>query len=173
MGISDYLRAKLAGLPGIESATSQLIGGRQIIRIGAIEAHVGSFASDNEIERAIRSALNMADPDTTEPIATPMPTVALVEEPKPDAPAPVVAPVAKPAPMITKNRTGASFFASLIREQQAALKEKFAKAGEDMLSLMGEMNELADAATQQVQHGKAEAADLRAALGMNSNGDDA
>jgi hypothetical protein len=105
MGISDYLKAKLSDLPGIEGATSELIGGAQVIEINGVEAHVGPFASDTEIERAIRSALNMLDPDSTEPAepnVTPMPSVDLIEEPKKDEPAPVPlpapAPVGKPIP---------------------------------------------------------------------------
>jgi hypothetical protein len=105
MGISDYLKAKLSDLPGIEGATSELIGGEQVIHINGAEAHTGPFASDTEIERAIRSALNMLDPDATEqaePNVTPMPAVDLIEEPKKDEPAPVPlpapAPVGKPIP---------------------------------------------------------------------------
>jgi hypothetical protein len=104
MGISDYLKAKLSDLPGIEGATSELIGGAQVIHINGAEAHTGPFASDTEIERAIRSALNMLDPEATEPAepnVTPMPPVSLIEEPKKDEPAPVraaPAPVGKPIP---------------------------------------------------------------------------
>jgi hypothetical protein len=85
MGISDYLKAKLSDLPGIEGATSELIGGEQVIHINGAEAHTGPFASDTEIERAIRSALNMLDPEATEPAepnVTPMPEVTLIEESK-------------------------------------------------------------------------------------------
>jgi hypothetical protein len=89
MGISDYLKAKLSDLPGIDGATSELIGGEQVIHINGAEAHTGPFAIDTEIERAIRSALSMLDPEATEPAepnVTPMPEVTLIEEPKKDEP---------------------------------------------------------------------------------------
>jgi hypothetical protein len=104
---------------------------------------------------------------------TPVPTVNLVEEPKQDAPVPpqeAAKPVQQPAP-IAKNRTGAGYFANLVRTQQAAFKEQFAKAGQEMEAALNEMKQLADAATQEAKHVKAEAADLRAALGLNSNGE--
>jgi hypothetical protein len=173
MGISDYLKAKLSDLPGIEGATSELIGGEQVIHINGAEAHTGPFASDTEIERAIRSALNMLDPEATEPAepnVTPMPPVALIEEPKKDEPAPVQAAPAKPVP-IAKNRSGASFLANMIRERQASFKERFAKAGDKMESAFDEMEVLAVAAEKEAEHAIAEVADLRAALGMNSNGE--
>lgn len=56
--ISDYLKAKLATeIPGILTATSHLEGGKQVIRINGASAIVGPFASDNEVEAGIRSAL--------------------------------------------------------------------------------------------------------------------
>lgn len=103
---------------------------------------------------------------------TPMPVVNMVEDPKQDAPAPALVVLAAklPAP-VAKNRSGASFLASMIRERQAAFKERFAKAGDKMKSAFDEMEDLAVAAEKEAEHAVAEVADLRAALGLNSNGD--
>lgn len=95
--ISDYLKAKLASeIPGILTATSHLENGKQVIRINGASVIVGPFASDNEIEAGIRSALQKPDEaallvdrlaDTSvlalRP-ATPLPAVNLME-PKPMA----------------------------------------------------------------------------------------
>jgi hypothetical protein len=170
MGISDYLKAKLSDLPGIEGATSEIVGGGQVIRINGAEAHVGPFASDTEIEKAVRSAMTTPEPDATKPNVTPMPEVTLIEEPKKDEPGSVQAAPAKPV-AAAKNRSGASFLANMIRERQAAFKERFARAGDKMQSAFDEMEVLAVAAEKEADHAVAEVADLRAALGMNSNGE--
>jgi hypothetical protein len=149
--------AKLKEALGSDNIKLRYGNGKQYVTMDDKTVELPADASPEDVAKALN--------------VTPMPHVNLVEEPKPDAPAPVQLPTpAKPTQPITKNRTGAGYFASLIREQQAALKEQFAKAGEDMKSAMSEMKELADAATQEAKHVKAEAADLRAALGMNSNG---
>jgi outer membrane murein-binding lipoprotein Lpp len=80
----------------------------------------------------------------------------------------LVPPKAEP---IKKNLTGASFLAGLIRTRQAKVKDQLAQAGNELNAVMDEMETLADAATNQVADAKAEVADLRAALGLNSNGD--
>jgi hypothetical protein len=59
----------------------------------------------------------------------------------------------------------------MIRERQAGFKERFAKAGDKMESAFDEMEVLAVAAEKEAEHAIAEVADLRAALGMNSNGE--
>lgn len=62
--ISDYIKARLATeIPGILAATSHLEGGKQVIRINGVSAIVGPFASDNEIEAAIRLALDKPKQD--------------------------------------------------------------------------------------------------------------
>lgn len=78
---------------------------------------------------------------------------------------------AKPIEPIKKNLTGASFLANLIREQQAAIKKQLDQAGTEMQSAMSELQGVANEATNQVKAVKAETADLRAALGLNSNGE--
>lgn len=88
-------------------------------------------------------------------------------------PLPVVeiVPPAKAAEPIKKNLTGASFLANLIRTQQAAIKQQLAQAGTEMTEAMGELQGIANEATNQVKAVKAETADLKAALGLNSNGE--
>ena len=76
----------------------------------------------------------------------------------------------KPEP-IKKNLTGASFLANLIRTQHAAIKEQLSKAGTEMTDAINELQGIANEATNQVKAVKAETADLKAALGLNSNGE--
>lgn len=95
------------------------------------------------------------------PAPTPLPSLDIA---KPEAP--------KPSEPIKKNLTGATFLAGLIRQQMADTKAQLAKAGEDMQRAMGELQQVASAATDQVKAVQAETADLKAALGMNSNGNE-
>jgi hypothetical protein len=78
-----------------------------------------------------------------------------------------------PKPAIKKNLTGASFLANLIRTQHAAIKKQLADAGTEMTVAMTELQDTANEATNQVKAVKAETADLKAALGLNSNGEPA
>ena len=66
--------------------------------------------------------------------------------------------------------TGAKFLAEQIRNQLAAAKAQLNQAGQEMTDVMAELQDTANAATQQVKDIKAETADLKAALGLNSNG---
>lgn len=81
-----------------------------------------------------------------------------------------IIPPSKSIEPIKSSFIGASSLASLIRNQQEKIKAQFAKAGEDLVKVIAEGQELADAATSQVKAAKAEVADLKAALGLNSNG---
>lgn len=96
---------------------------------------------------------------------TPIPAVTLIEQPKVEILPP------KKTELVKSSFIGASSLASLIRNQQANIKAQFAKAGEDLVEVMSEAQELADASTNQVKAAKAEVADLKAALGLNSNGE--
>lgn len=58
MSISD-LRARMSDVPGIEKLTMRLANGQQIFTIGDIVGSVGAFASDQEIENAIRAAIKL------------------------------------------------------------------------------------------------------------------
>lgn len=87
----------------------------------------------------------------------------------PETPLPIVDIAPQPEP-IKKNLTGATFLASLIRKQQADIKQQLADAGSEMTKAITELQGVADEATNQVKAVKAETADLKAALGLNSNG---
>lgn len=91
---------------------------------------------------------------------TPLPSVDLAK--------PATPPAVEP---IKKNLTGATFLAGLIRQQMADTKAQLAKAGDDMQKAMTDLQQVATAATDQVKAVQAETADLKAALGLNSNGD--
>jgi replicative DNA helicase len=75
----------------------------------------------------------------------------------------------KPAEPIKRNLTGASFLANLIRTQHAAIKRQLDEAGTELVTAMTELQDTANEATNQVKAVKAETADLKAALGLNSN----
>jgi hypothetical protein len=66
--------------------------------------------------------------------------------------------------------TGAKFLADLIRTRQAQVKAQLAQAGNELNAVMDDMEATANEATKQVTEAKAEVADLKAALGLNSNG---
>lgn len=150
---------KLKEALGSDNIKLRFGGGKQFVTMDDKTVELPAEASPEDVAKALN--------------VTPVPVVNLVDEPKQDAQSvPQVAPEpAKLSAPISKNRTGAGYFANLVRTQQAAFKEQFAKAGEEMQAALDEMKELADAATQEAKHVKAEAADLRAALGLNSNGE--
>ena len=66
--------------------------------------------------------------------------------------------------------TGAKFLAEQIRNQLASTKAQLAQAGNEMSAAMTELQATADEATKQVKEVQAETADLKAALGLSSNG---
>lgn len=116
---------------------------------------VGQNATHAEVAQALTGS-SMTDPLPVVEIAPPADGKAAVA-----------------AESIKKNLTGASFLANLIREQQAAIKKQLADAGTEMSAAMTELQGVANEATNQVKAVKAETADLKAALGLNSNGDEA
>jgi hypothetical protein len=151
---------KLKEALGSDNIRLRYGNGKQFVTMDDKTVELPADASPEDVAKALN--------------VTPVPVVNLLDEPKPDAPAPPPAPqptAAKPAAPITKNRTGAGYFAKMIRERQAAFKERFAKAGDKMTEAFNEMEELAVAAEREAEHAVAEAADLRAALGLNSNGE--
>lgn len=154
MSVQD-LKEALKDIPGSSGLTVSYAGnGDQVISLGGRRIEVGPMASNDEI----RKALSVRMSDQTENVtATPVPVVQMT-----------------PAVAITsprKNLTGASFLANLIRQQQAAIKAQIAQAGTEMQAAMTELQDVANEATNQVKAVKAETADLKAALGLNSNGD--
>lgn len=53
-------------VPGIDDLTMQMVAGRQVFSINGMSASVGSFASDSEIETAIRSISRLPPVNITE-----------------------------------------------------------------------------------------------------------
>lgn len=58
MGVAD-LRLKLADVPAIDTLTMSMQGGQIVLHWGEYSAQVGSFASDAQIEAAIRNAIKL------------------------------------------------------------------------------------------------------------------
>jgi hypothetical protein len=86
MSIADIKNRLRAVIPGIDNLTMALEAGSQVYTVNGISATVGAFASDAEIETAIRAALGAP----AAPVATPLPSVNITEQAKPvmTAPAP-------------------------------------------------------------------------------------
>lgn len=148
MGSQSELRKAL----GRDDIEVRFGGGKQFITMDDKTIEIGANASPADVARA----LNVAKVDEA---------VQALPAPKPVSAAPA------PAPVPRKNLTGASFLANLIRQQQAAIKAQIAQAGTEMQTAMSELQEVANEATNQVKAVKAETADLKAALGLNSNGE--
>lgn len=113
--ISEHLLRRLADLPGVETISNRLDGGKQIIAINGREISVGPFASDTEIEVALRLALQAPRKDvpmTDEPEATPLPPVEMVK------PEQAPARVGRPIPAGGDYRPGA------LKELLAGLKSR-------------------------------------------------
>jgi hypothetical protein len=123
----------------MEGLRTRIIGSSKYVTLGSKTVVVSPMASDQEIATALN--LDKIDGAT----------------------------VAKPADPIKKNLTGATFLAGLIRKQMADTKAQLAKAGQDMQTAMTDLQQVATAATDQVKAVQAETADLKAALGLNSN----
>jgi hypothetical protein len=58
MSVND-LKSRMADIPGIDGLTMHLANGRQVFTLGNIVGSVGAFASDQEIEDAIRAAIKL------------------------------------------------------------------------------------------------------------------
>lgn len=152
MGATTDLRTSL----GQDSLRVRFGSNKKFVTMGDTTVELDATASDEQVAHAlnIQKINDIAGPTMSE--ATPLADTA-----------------AKPSEPIKKSITGASFLANLIRTQQAAIKQQLAKAGEDLVAVMAEAQQTADHATDQVKAAKAEVADLKAALGLNSNGDPA
>lgn len=121
------LKSRMSDVPGIEQLTMQLANGRQVFTLGEHIASTGAFASDEEIETAIRTALRL-------------PSVALI----PDKP--------KDAPMssITGARSASQSLKQLMEEAKQSVAdgmaqvqagiEKHAKAGAALKNLGTTLN---------------------------------
>lgn len=71
---------------------------------------------------------------------------------------------------VMANVTGASALGSLFRNHLADVKAQLAKASQEMDVAMGDLKDTASQATEMVKAVKAETADLKASLGLHSNG---
>lgn len=152
MGATSELREAL----GRDDIEVRFGGGKQFVTMDNNTVELGANASPEDVARA----LNVAKVDAAAqalPAAAPAP-----------APPKLIVQAIPVAPR--KNLTGASFLANLIRQQQAAIKKQIADAGTEMQAAMTELQDVANEATNQVKAVKAETADLKAALGLNSNG---
>lgn len=78
--------------------------------------------------------------------------------------------IIKPEP-IKGNITGAGYLAGLFRQRIADTKATLANAGNELNAAVKDLEDVATQAVNQVKAVKAETADLKAALGLNSNGD--
>jgi hypothetical protein len=103
------LKSRMADIPGIEGLTMQLANGRQVFTIGEHVASTTAFASDAEIETAIRDALRL-------------PSVALIPDKPKDAP------MSTPAP---------GSFAASIRAMMDEARAGVAQARTDGLAKVG------------------------------------
>lgn len=104
--ISDHLRSRLADLPGIDEISNRLEGGLQIVSIAGKDITVSPFASDTEIEVALRLALSiprkeparMTEPTQPEP-HSPDPGGGQPELPQAEQPASTPLPAVEMAPV--------------------------------------------------------------------------
>lgn len=144
MGSTSDLRAFL----GDNTAKVSFGLFKKIVTAHGLTVEVGQEATNDEVAAALKAA-GMTDP---------LPTVE-------------IAPAAVVAQPIKKNLTGASYLAQLIRSQQAAVRKQLADAGTEMSAAINDLQGVADEATKQVKAVQAETADLKAALGLNSNGE--
>jgi hypothetical protein len=171
--ISDYLKAKLATeIPGILAATSHLEGGRQVVRINGASAIVGPFASDNEVEAAIRLALNIpkqevvvSEPDQTEPTEVSHVTA---------LPAAVSLTEASPRPRPAPARGGfAASLRAIMDDARAGLAQAREAGIAQVHDAVGELHSAKHAVIhvtgKMAQTIKDEASDIRAELGQISN----
>lgn len=120
----DHLQAiktRLADVAGIENLSVTMVGGRMVFGINGKTIGLTPFASEDEIEAAIRLSLAapIAPATPPAPIPTPMPmpaaTEAVVE------PAPAAAPTTAPAPKAKPVPAVGSFAASLKAMMNEAL----------------------------------------------------
>lgn len=77
MSVAD-LKARLADVPGIETLTAQLLGGRLVFGFNGLIAAVDPLADDQEIEDAIRHAADLAKFGRNPVEKTPLPPVGLM-----------------------------------------------------------------------------------------------
>lgn len=163
MSVAD-LKARLADVPGIETLTQQLLGGRLVFGFNGMIASTDPLATDQEIDDAIRDAADMAKFGRMPAEKTPLPPVGLMPAPTSTE----TKPMSNPAP---------GSFAAGLRAMMDEARSGIAQARADGLAQVGEaVKKLGEAkvATAQVAGTMArtiedEAASVMAELGQISN----
>ncbi|WP_342711524.1 hypothetical protein AAFG13_06690 [Bradyrhizobium sp. B124] len=143
MSIAD-LKSRLPDVPGIETLTLALSAGHQRLTWadGSMSANVGAFASDQDIEDAIRNAHRL-------------PSVALIPETSQGA---------------TMSVTGAGFAGGNLKTQLAAIRQKMQDGQAKMAASLAKMDQAATAHNQLADTVSAEADALLADIGQFTNG---
>jgi hypothetical protein len=123
------LKLRLADVPGIETLTMQLIGGRQVFGFNGLIAAVDPMATDQEIETAIRDAADLAKfgrgPAEKQAAATD--SAALI-------PSVQLAPATNPTGAKPMSVTGAGHAGLKLRELMDAHKRRIAQLLDDNLA---------------------------------------
>lgn len=140
MTITD-LRARMSDVSGIEGLTMQLANGRQVFTLGNIVGSVGAFASDQEIEDAIRAAVKL-------------PSVGIVPEQRKEA-----------AMSITGAAHVGSSLKDMIEQRKRAMSDGHAK----LQAAFGKMDQATAALNSVGDKVAAEADDLLASVGQFTN----
>lgn len=141
MSIAD-LKLRLADVPGIETLSLTLIGGRSCYGFAGKIAAVDPLASDQEIEDAIRNAARL-------------PSIAMI----PDKP--------KEAPMTV---TGAGYAAGSLSSKLRAIRDKISAGSSKMDAALEKMDQAAEAHNSLADTVAGEADALLAELGQFTNG---
>ena len=141
MSVAD-LKARLADVPGIETLTVSMVGGRQMDRFAGLIASVGPLATDQEIDDAIRNAARL-------------PSVALIPEKQ---------------EVESMSVTGAKYAGLSLKARMAAVKDKIAAGQAKVEASFDALDRAGDALNALGDSVGAEAADLLATVGQFTNG---
>lgn len=165
MGTIADLKTRLADVPGIETLTLTIIGGRYVFGFNGLIAAVDPLASDQEIDTAIREAADVAKfgrSAADKQTAALLPSVSLNSEPR------KVKPMTTPAP--------GSFAASLralMDDARAGVAQAKVDGMAQVQEAVGDLHQVKASVVhvtgKMAQSIKDEAADIRAELGQISN----
>lgn len=134
------LKSRMADIPGIEGLTMQLANGRGVFTLGNVIGSVGAFASDQEIEDAIRAAIRL-------------PAVPLIDQPK-DTPMSI---------------TGAAHVGSSLKDMIEQRKRAMADGHAKLQTAFAKMDQATAALNSVGDKVAAEADDLLASVGQFTN----
>lgn len=140
MSIAD-LKSRMLDVPGIEGLKMRLDAGRQVFEVGGVVTAVGAFASDHEIETAIRKALRL-------------PSVAVI-------------PDRKAEPMTV---TGAGFLGGSIKAKIQAAKDRIAAGHSEIDAALSKLDSAAEQSAKLARSISDEADSLLADIGQFTNG---